>query len=86
MLKPAMTLFSFCIICRFAEKEHITNSDDAEEVSSTSKSEQPVEEPKEEQKELIDAASSQVDLIDSCDKNGATTTRLGDDDDLMIIS
>lgn len=75
---------------RFAEKEQKAASDDAEEVSSTSKNEPLVEELKEVADET--AASPENDLNKppvTCDKNDPTTTTTSlddDDDDLMIIS
>lgn len=80
---------TFFIFKRFADKENKVTSD-AEEVSSTSKNEQPVEELKELLDEVVEA-SPEIDLNKpsvACDKNvPTTTTRLEDeDDDIMIIS
>lgn len=73
------------LIRRFAEKEQTATSD-AEEVSSTSKNEQPVEEVKE---LTEDVAEDLTKMSETFDKNGSTrTTTLveDDDDDLVILS
>lgn len=87
-------------VVRYANKEHTATTDDVGEVSSTSKSEQPVDEPKEQQDDPIShnlvkeedlVEVTEEDLFEvteePCDKNGATNTSLDeDDDDLMILS
>lgn len=66
---------------RFAEKEHKAQSD-AEEVSSTSKNETPVIEPKDEPDE---PAPPEDDLITLCDNIGATTINI-DEEDIVLLS
>lgn len=79
-----LTLITIFAVFRFAEKEFREQvQSDVEEVSSTSKT------------EPVDAAAKgaptpetkPVELTEHSNKNGnATTTRLDDDDDLVIIS
>jgi hypothetical protein len=74
----------------FAEKERTANSDDGEEVSSTSKSEQPSADAKEsaDVERSIDVLNEKKEseiLRDKCDKNGATEIVINNDDDLVIV-
>lgn len=78
------------IINEYAKKEEKALSDDAEEVSSTSKLVDEIETVKDDSVEelpVVDASDLLATLPGICDKNGATDFSLDDDDeDVMILS